>query len=204
MTTNQFFEEQRWLSASNTGSVEIPAYGIVEIAGVVEVGGQARGLSVKRPTDSGKVWAVNSGVRIPTAGWGVVTVDSPMWVATAAEYSLGDTFGIDFDSCLGHEDRPSRFVTIASKTSPYRALAIMDLGLQRIHRGKAAATISEGNSGNVDLYKIGGGDAGTDTTQNATAGFYSCNEGQENIVSPNEILVLQEVSEFLIIGRECP
>ena len=94
--------EVRWLAAYNSGSYEVPPFGLVQIAGAEHANVPDRMyLNVQRPaSDDCTPIAINSWKPIPPGDYGLVTLDTPVFVLydTAETPVLSETWGPKADT----------------------------------------------------------------------------------------------------------
>jgi hypothetical protein len=139
----------RWLPVYNSGAQEIPAFGLVEIAGATLNVPDRMYLSVKRPTaDNTQPIAINSYQPIASGGYGLVTMEGPAYVYydTADAPATGESYGTTADSFKATEGFGGLLIIGDAKSDRGLVLATFaDIGKKKLCRFTADSSFTTGS-----------------------------------------------------------
>jgi hypothetical protein len=102
------FQSVRWIEAKNNSGSEIPSFGLAKVVGATLEGPGRTVILLERPDeDSQYPIAINSWHPIPNGGYGVVSMEGPVyvWYDDADTPAIGESWGSQQDSFKAEKDQ---------------------------------------------------------------------------------------------------
>lgn len=191
-------------SYRNDAGETIPAYGLMRVAGMVEVDGEQLFKVVKPNSTFGRLYLVNGPDEVTVAtlyGWGTW-----LWHAdyvlynTAATPAFGESWGPTNDTWTITQHRPGFLIQGGNTGTGAASRVIAMQSVPEIVFGKADAAIAHGASGTVRVY--GGATQGSETDTSLT--IASCYNYGPDIADEANVSVGWMHGKPYVALMECP